>query len=255
MTASNSTEPSFRSSAVRIAMWSGPRTISTAMMRSWGNRPDTFVSDEPLYGYYLRKTGANHPAAAEIIATMETDWTKLAAFLSGPIPEGKTIWFQKQMTHHLLPEIQRDWLTQLRHAFLIRDPREMLPSLLKVTPHANLADTGWPQQVELFEWVAERYGEIPPVVDSRDVLEHPRGVLSRLCERLGVPFHEAMLSWPPGPRKTDGIWAPYWYQAVEQSTGFQPYTPKTEAVPESRRDLLNRCIELYEQLAVHRIRP
>src|SRR3954447_3613844 len=209
---------------VRIAMWSGPRNISTAMMRAWGNRSDTFVCDEPLYAHYLRETGILHPGADEVIRCHEPDWRKVVAWLTGPVPEGKAIFYQKQMAHHLLPSIERGWLADLTNVFLIREPREMLTSLIRVTPDPTLEDTGLPQQVALFEEERRRTGAVPLVLDARDVLEDPRGMLERLCRGLGVPFAEAMLSWPPGRRETDGIWAKHWYSAVEQTTSFQPYT-------------------------------
>lgn len=239
---------------LRIAMWSGPRNISTALMRSWGNRPDTAVIDEPLYAHYLLKTGLDHPGAAEVIAHHEPDWRKVVAGLIGPIPDGKAIFYQKQMTHHLLPEIDREWLGQLTHAFLIREPREMLTSLIKTIPEPTLADTGLPQQSEIFEWVRGRTGSIPIVIDARDVLENPRGLLARLCAALGVPFDESMLSWPPGRRPTDGIWAKHWYANVERSTTFGPYQPKNEAVPARFQGLLRDCIAHYEALAPYRLR-
>src|SRR5436190_9738229 len=157
-------------SPVRIAMWSGPRNISTAMMRSWGNRPDTFVCDEPLYAHYLQKTGYDHPGADEVIASHEPDWKKVVEWLTGPVPGGKPVFYQKHMAHHLLPEIERDWLASLTHAFLIRDPREMLLSLVKVMPHPAALDTGLPQQLELFRSVRAATGHTPPVIDARDVL-------------------------------------------------------------------------------------
>lgn len=238
---------------LRIAVWSGPRNVSTALMRSWGNRPDTFVVDEPFYAYYLLATGAPHPGREEVIAHHETDWRKVIEYLTGDIPHGKKIFYQKHMTHHMLPEIDRSWFADVVHCFLIRDPREVLLSLHKITPNPGLKDTGFPQQAEIFRQVCDLLGEVPPVVDARDLLLDPRGVLSRLCERLGVPFMECMLSWPPGRRKTDGIWAKYWYQAVEQSTGFQPYRPRTEPLPPHLEPLLEKCRECYDLLYPHRI--
>jgi len=240
---------------VRIAMWSGPRNISTALLRSWGNRADTAVCDEPLYAHYLRRTGLDHPGAAEVIARHEPDWRRAVDALVGPVPGDRPIFYQKHMAHHLLPEVGRDWLGRLSHAFLIRDPREMLTSLLKVLPEPTLADTGLPQQSELFAWVADRTGQAPPVVDSRDILEHPRAMLDLLCGRLGVPFDEAMLRWPPGRRETDGVWAKYWYDAVERSTTFEPYRPKGEQVPPRLHDLLDRCLAIYDELHRQRIVP
>jgi Sulfotransferase domain len=239
---------------LRLAVWSGPRNISTAMMRSWGNRADTAVCDEPLYAHYLRVTGVDHPGAGEVLAHQEDDWREVVAMLTGPVPGGKAIYYQKQMAHHLLPGIGRDWLGSLTHAFLIREPGEMIASLAKVLPaDPTLADTGLPQQLEIFDWVRDRTGAVPPVVDARDVLDDPRGTLSLLCDRLGVPFDEAMLGWPPGRRPTDGVWAKYWYDAVERSTSFGPYRPKDEPVPERLGGLLGRCEEIYGELRRHRI--
>ena len=238
---------------MHIAMWSGPRNISTAMMRSWGNRPDTHVCDEPLYAHYLAKTGLDHPGAEEVLAHHEQDWRKVVDWLTGPIPGGKRIFYQKHMAHHLLPDIERGWLDRLTHCFLIRDPREMLTSLLQKLPEPTLADTGLPQQVEIFEQVWERTGRQPPVIDSKDVLENPPGVLERLCEALDVEFTREMLTWPAGRRETDGIWARHWYHAVEASTGFAPYGPKSDTVPDPLRELYEQCLGYYRRLSPHRI--
>ena len=240
---------------IRIAMWSGPRNISTALLRSWGSRGDTAVCDEPLYAHYLHVTGLRHPGREEVLASQPTDWREVVAGLVGRIPGGRPIYYQKQMAHHLLPDIGRAWLDRLRHGFLIREPREMLASLLAVTPGAEVADTGLVQQWELFRRVRDRDGRVPPVVDSRDVLEDPRGTLTALCAALDVPFDPAMLSWKPGPRATDGVWAPHWYASVERSTGFRPYRPKSVEVPPERHALLAVCEDLYRRLHRHRLRP
>jgi hypothetical protein len=236
-------------------MWSGPRNISTALLRSWGNRSDTAVCDEPLYAFYLKETGIAHPGAAEVIAHHEPDWQKVVAGLVGAVPGGKAIYYQKHMAHHLLPQVGREWLGHVTHAFLIREPREMLTSLVKVLPEPTLADTGLPQQREIFEWVRVSSGRVPPVVDAREILENPRPMLGLLCQRLGVPFDEAMLHWPPGRRPTDGIWAKYWYDAVERSTTFEPYRPKNELVPAHLHNLLGSCLEIYDALYRERIIP
>lgn len=240
---------------VRIAMWSGPRNISTAMMRSWGSRPDTFVTDEPLYAHYLAATGADHPGREEVIAAHDADWRRVAAWLTGPVPGGKAIWFQKHMTHHMLPGVDRAWLwgPQFRHAFLIRDPGEMLVSLAKVTPNPRIEDTGLPQQAELFEEARGRLGRKPPVVDAADVLRDPRRMLAALCDAIGVPFDERMLRWERGRRETDGVWAGHWYGVVEQSTGFGPYVPRRERPPERLAGLLEECRECYQRLSRERI--
>jgi hypothetical protein len=240
---------------LRIAMWSGPRNISTALMRSWGNRPDTFVCDEPFYAHYLVKTKIAHPGADEVIRHQENDWRKVVAWLTGPVPEGKAIFYQKHMAHHLLPDMGRDWLDEVTNCFLIREPREMLTSLLHFLPQPTLADTGLPQQVEIVRQVKDRTGRVPPILDAREVLENPRRMLNVLCDALHVPFTEAMLSWPPGRRDTDGVWAKYWYDAVENSTSFRPYAPKSDPVPDSLRGLHVQCGELYQQLRPLRLRP
>lgn len=240
--------------SVRIAMWSGPRNISTAMMRAWGNRADTYVTDEPLYAHYLLQTHRRHPAADEVIASQEGDWRKVVAWLTGPIPNGAQIWFQKHMAHHLVPSIERGWLDRMSHAFLIRDPREMLTSLIKNVPDAGLLDTGLPQQCEIFRQVRNRSGRTPPVLDAKDVLLDPKRQLTLLCQALNVPFGEEMLSWPPGPRDTDGVWAPHWYAEVHKSTSFRPWQPKLEPLSDSLMPLYRECLDYYEELYEHRLR-
>ncbi len=239
--------------SLHLAVWSGPRNISTAMMRAWGNRADTFVVDEPLYAHYLQLTGLPHPGVEEILARHEADWRKVAESLTGPVPGGKAIFYQKHMSHHLLPEVGREWLSRLTHVFLIRDPREMLTSLMKVLPEPRVEDTGLPQQVELFERVRQETGRTPPVFDSKDILDAPEPMLRAMCAGVCVAFDPAMLSWPPGPRETDGVWAKHWYGEVEKSTGFKPFKAKDEPVPGRLRPVYERCVELYDVLSRHRV--
>ena len=239
---------------VRIAMWSGPRNISTAMMRSWGNRPDTFVCDEPFYAHYLWATRRDHPGADEVIATGETDWRKVVARLTGDVPEKKRIFYQKQMTHHLLPGIDRAWLGAVTNCFLIRDPGEVIASYIKKNNDPTLEDIGFGQQADIFDWVREQTGAIPAVVDARDVLENPERILKLLCEAVGVDFREAMLSWPPGLRETDGIWAKHWYGEVANTTTFrQPPAREPEPVPERLREVYEKSRECYARLYQHRL--
>lgn len=239
---------------VRIAMWSGPRNISTAMMRSWGNRPDTFVCDEPFYAHYLHATGRDHPGADEVIAHGEVDWRNVVKRLSGAVPEGKQIFYQKQMTHHLLPPIDRAWLRVVTNCFLIRDPREVILSYIKKNNDPTLEDVGFVQQAEIFAWVCADTGAIPAIIDAHDVLENPRGILELLCERVGVEFSDSMLLWAPGLRETDGIWAKHWYGEVETSTTFRkPPRREPEAVPARLRDIHDRCRECYDRLHEHRL--
>jgi len=234
-------------------MWSGPRNISTAMLRAWENRPDTWVVDEPLYAHYLTKVQVAHPGVDEVIAHHDTDWARVVAGLTGPIPHGRAIYYQKHMAHHWLPHLRGEWVFRLENAFLIRHPAEMLASLAAKMGPPTLQDTGLPQQVELFEAVRKRTGRIPPVLDSADVLRDPRGLLTQLCDRLSIRFDERMLSWPPGPRATDGVWAKYWYDAVERSTGFEPYQPRPRTVPRELEPVLAECLPLYERLRAHRL--
>lgn len=238
-------------------MWSGPRNISTALMRSWGSRPDCAVSDEPLYAHYLSSVDStireSHPGWAEVLRSQPTDWREVVEHLTGPVPGGRGIWYQKQMSHHLTPDMDRSWLVGMVNCFLIRDPKEMITSFIKVIPDPRPEDLGLPQQVELFEWIREQTGVTPPVIDSRDVLENPKGVLSALCERIGIEFDESMLSWAPGPRPEDGVWASHWYASVERSTGFGKYVPKHEDVPARLQGVLNECQTLYDALSESRI--
>jgi hypothetical protein len=239
---------------VRIAMWSGPRNISTAMMRSWGNRPDTFVCDEPFYAHYLLATGRDHPGAEEVIANGETDWRKVVEYLTGNVPEGKHIFYQKQMTHHLLARIDRAWLLAVTNCFLIRDPREVIISYIKKNNDPSLEDIGFVQQAEIFDWVRAETGSIPAVLDARDILENPRRTLELLCDKVGVEFNDAMLSWPPGLRETDGIWAKHWYGEVATSTTFRrPPAREPEPVPERLREVHERSRDGYEHLYQHRL--
>jgi hypothetical protein len=232
----------------RIAMWSGPRTVSTALMRAWENRPDTVVTDEPLYAFYLDRTGIDHPGREAVIASQPTDWRVVLDRLARePLPPGASIGYAKHMTHHLLPEVDRTALAPLRHAHLIRDPRELLASYARVRAEPTLADLGLVQQAEIFE----RFGG--PVVDSRDLLADPEGMLRALCLALDVPFDRTMLSWPAGPRASDGVWAPYWYDSVRASTGFAAYRPPAEPLPARLEPLAERCLPYFDRLHGYRL--
>jgi hypothetical protein len=239
--------------SIRIAMWSGPRNISTAMMRAWGNRDDATVIDEPFYAFYLQATGIQHPGADEVIATGETDWRKVVAHLTGPVPNGKRIFFQKQMTHHLLPEVDREWLGAVTNCFLIRDPCKVIGSYVKKRDEPTLDDLGFVQQLEIFDFVRAQTNMVPPVVDAKDVLQNPERMLQRLCGAVGLEFSQSMLSWPPGLRDTDGIWARHWYGEVAKTTSFQSYRPTDYEVPENLREVYERCRGCYEELYQHRL--
>ncbi len=239
---------------VRISMWSGPRNISTAMMRSFENREDAAVTDEPFYAHYLAGTDVQHPGRDEVLARYETDWRRVAEQLAGAPPGTARVWYQKQMTHHLLPHAGRDWFGAVTHCFLIRDPREVLLSYAKRFDDVTLDLVGFVQQTEIYDDVVARTGQTPPVIDARDVLEDPRGTLTALCQATGIPFSPRMLSWPEGPRDTDGIWASHWYAAVLASTGFAPYRPREGTLPPAHREIERACRPHYERLHALRLR-
>ncbi len=241
------------SSPVRVAMWSGPRNISTALMRSWENREDTTVSDEPFYGAYLKETGLDHPGRDEIVEVMESDWENVVKFITGPIPDSKTIWYQKQMAHHMLADWSLDWLEKVTNCFLIRDPKEVILSYSKKFEIRSLDLLGYRRQAEIFDLVKEITGEIPIVLDAKDVLSNPEGILKKMCNKLRIPFSGRMLSWLKGKRDSDGVWGKYWYQSVENSTGFKPYMPNDEPLLAELISAYNQCKPLYERLYQFRL--
>jgi len=240
---------------MRIAMWSGPRNISTAMMRAWGNRGDTACWDEPFYAWYLKETGIQQPGWDEIIQVHETDLRKVMAHIEGPVPGGKDIHFLKCMTHHMLPDVGREWFAHARHFFLIRDPEMMLRSYAAARDGAAfvMEELGLTLQRELYEHVTRVLGKAPPVVASEDIMANPRGTLSKLCDALGVPFTDKMLSWPAGPRPEDGVWAKHWYGSVEKSTGFDRPRESMHPLPDQLMPMLEGLYEDYNALAVYKI--
>ena len=238
---------------IRIAMWSGPRNLSTAMMRSFGSRSDTFVSDEPFYGAYLKATGDLQPMADQVMASMDCDWASVARTMTGPCPTGAPIWYQKHMAHHMVGPIAHDDLPGLTHAFLIRDPARVVASYAAKRVAVRPDHLGVERQVEFFEREADRLGRAPPVVDSADILANPEGVLSRLCREIGIEWDPAMLLWQAGLRETDGIWASHWYDAVAASTGFGPPDQGQVELDDDARRVADTCRPYYERLAEHRI--
>ena len=215
------------------------------------------MSDEPLYAHYLSQIDEEkrreHPAYKEVMASQPMDWREVANALTGPIPNGKSVWYQKHMAHHLTPGMDWDWIGKLTNCFLIRDPEAMITSFIRVIDNPTPVDLGLPQQVELYEWIKSETGTTPIVIDSKDVLMNPGGMLAKLCERCGVGFDESMLSWEPGTREEDGVWAPHWYSSVYESTGFSPYKEKNEKVPERLAGVLEECNRYYQQLAQYKV--
>ena len=234
-------------------MWSGPRNISTALMRSWESRSDTFVIDEPFYAHYLSVTNVDHPGRDEIIQNGETDQSVVSKELISDIDDSCSIYFQKHMTHHMIPSVGREWMKDVVNCFLIRDPKDMILSYTKVNSNLSMHLLGLEEQYELFEYVTKINGRAPTVVDSKDILLDPRETLRLLCEKLGVVFSEEMLSWSKGVRDTDGIWAKYWYDNVINSTGFNTYTEKNEVIRDEYLQLYEDCLKIYEKLSKHKI--
>ena len=240
--------------ALRVAMWSGPRNISTAMMRAWENRGDCAVIDEPLYAAYLAATGLDHPGRDEIVAQGMTDWRQVVAHLTGPVPQGRPVWYQKHMTHHLLPGMDLAWVQGLRHVFLIRDPAQVVASYLKSRATVAPLDIGLLQQADLFERVARAEASPPPVIDADDFLRDPQAHLQALCHLLGLAWTDRMLHWPAGRRDSDGIWAPHWYDAVWRSTGFEAWQPRAPRLGGQALAVAEACRPAYEHLHALRMR-
>ena len=243
------------SEPVRIAMWSGPRNLSTTMMRSFGARADTACVDEPFYAAYLTVTGLVHPMQDEILAAQPCDGAVVARQLTQePVAGGKPVFYHKHMTHHMAPDLPRHWMHKVTNAFLIRDPARVLASYARKMETVSLEAIGIPQQAELFDRVCQIRGEAPPVVDSDDILADPAGMLRALCAALGVGYTDAMLSWDTGPKPEDGVWAPHWYDAVWQSTGFG--APRTEepVLRDELRKLADEARESHEAIAIHRLK-
>jgi hypothetical protein len=242
---------------IRIAMWSGPRNISTAMMRSWENRKDSVVADEPLYGPYLATTGKKHAMHEQIIAHQGSDWRPIVRHLTQELPADATdvtkIYYQKHMSHHLTDDVELDFVDKLRNGFLLRHPNDVLSSYLRKHPRATPEDLGFPQQVKLFNRIRERTGEIPPILESKDILINPEVMLKKLCMALAVPFDTAMLAWPEGYRDSDGIWAEHWYNRVILSTGFSEYKPKENNLTKEEQRIADQCLPYFEQLLEHKI--
>lgn len=236
---------------VRIALWSGPRNLSTAMMRSFGARSDTVCADEPFYAPFLAITGLDHPMRSEILSHHENDADKVAHSMAYA-PAAAPIFYQKHMCHHMVPDIDRSWMAQMRNAFLIRHPAKVLASYANKMESVSLEAIGFVQQSELFDRVTQDLGQPPIVIDSDDVLRDPQNVLAALCNALGIDYTDDMLSWNAGYHAQDGIWASHWYNAVINSTGFAAPAKQDSALPTLPDDyahIAQQAQPFYERLA------
>jgi hypothetical protein len=241
------------SDVVRVAMWSGPRNISTAMMRAFENRPDTVVVDEPLYAAYLAGTGIDHPAREAIIASQPTDVATAVAEISAPLPLGRRVHYAKHMAHHVSRDMDLRWTLPFRNALLIRDPIEVVASYVRSRESCEPGDIGFLQQGWLLQLWDEHDMEVP-IFDASDFLRAPEAHLRWLCDWLEIPFTARMLSWPPGPRGSDGVWAPHWYSAVWSSTGFEPSRPRETTLSDHDAAVAEECRPTYAALHARRLR-
>ena len=232
---------------MRIAMWSGPRNLSTAMMYAFAARGDCAVVDEPFYSAYLEKTGLRHPMRDAILESQPTDPKVVEKALLGSISGGKPHFYQKHMTQHMIDGMPRGWMGDVTNVFLIRHPARVVASFGAKYDDPTLTDIGFVQQAELFDQVRAMGGD-PVVIDSADIRRDPEAMLKRLCDAIGLEWTPKMLSWPKGGHKEDGVWAAHWYGAVHGSTGFAPAEGDLPALTGAAAELAAAALPFYERL-------
>ncbi|MBS91427.1 MAG: sulfotransferase family protein [Rickettsiales bacterium] len=238
---------------ITIAMWSGPRNISTAMMRSFENREDTVVLDEPFYAYYLKNTNLAHPGKKKIIASQNNNWSEVVKICTKSFPNEKKIWYQKQMAQHILDGDSIDWIDGLRNCLLIRDPKLVINSYMKQFPLENINHLGYPQLCKILDHLEKKNGESPPIIDADDLLKNPKKILKKLCQKLEICFSSRMLSWPKGKRESDGVWAEHWYGRVVQTTGFDSHRKRKIKLDPILIPIYDSCMKYYEKMYKRRI--
>ncbi len=231
----------------RVAMWSGPRNISTALMRAWENRPDTVVVDEPFYAAYLARTGLDHPGRDEVIASQPIDTDEVIRRLTSD--DSAQVHYTKHMTHHIGADMSMEWVSQFHNVLLIRDPAEVVASYVRSRESCEPDDIGLLQQVPLHDLLPVG----SPVIDAGDFLRDPEAYLRWLCDWLGIAFTDRMLHWSPGLRDSDGVWAPHWYDAVARSTGFEPWRPREIALSPHDAAVAETCRPAYDVLHSRRL--
>ena len=238
-----------------VAMWSGPRNLSTAMMRAFENRNDTEVLDEPFYAHYLSATGLDHPGRDMIIDSQSTDWNEVVDMCTNSDLQERPIWYQKHMAQHNLEGFDISWVKDVTNCLLIRDPKYVIASYGKKFPIEDERLLGYIQQTEIIEFLEKENGMVPPIIDADDILRDPEIMLKKLCQKIGIDFSLTMVSWPKGPRESDGIWAPYWYEGVQDSTGFQPYAYREVILDDDLIEIYDNCMNYYDAIHQKRIRP
>jgi len=232
---------------MKIAMWSGPRNLSTAMMYAFAARGDCAIWDEPFYAPYLKASGSEHPLSAEIIAAHESDPARVAARCRGPVPEGKKHFYMKHMPHHMLPEMPMDWVADCVHVHLIRHPARVIASYAAKRENPTLEDIGFPQQAALYD----KIGGV--VIDSHDIRANPLEMLQNLCIAIGLDFTDTMLHWPAGGHADDGVWAAHWYGAIHSSTGFAGSEGALPELTGAAADLLQQALPYYREIAARKL--
>ncbi|MEX1035349.1 MAG: sulfotransferase [Sneathiella sp.] len=237
---------------IRISMWSGPRNISTAMMRSFASRPECRAVDEPFYAYYLARTGLHHPMYKEVIASQPTNWRTVADNLNAPLPKGSSLYI-KHMTHHMLEEVDLGVFRKHRNVFLIRDPKRAIASYAAKWDQISTEDIGIKRQLEIFEEIRNLANRPPLVVEAEDILKNPETSLKKLCTALDIEWQAEMLRWPKGRRPEDGVWAAHWYASVEASTGFAPYEDREITLSLAQSELLEEQLPYYNTLRSYKI--
>lgn len=235
-------------------MWSGPRNLSTAMMYAFGNRTDCAVVDEPFYAAYLADTGLDHPMRKEILASQAQDPTVVADSLVTEMPEGKPVYYQKHMTHHMTTVTPRSWMRECVNVFLLRHPARVVASYAAKRENPVLEDIGFAQQAALFDDL-QAMGQTPVVIDSYDIRQNPETMLRKLCEAIGLPFDPAMLNWPRGGHPSDGVWASHWYGAVHSSTGFAGPEGALPQLNGSLAGVVEQALPSYQKMAAQKLSP
>ena len=232
---------------MKIACWSGPRNISTALMRSWSSRKDTFVSDEPFYAYYLRKTGLKHPMAKEIIEYYPNSYKQVVNSINKKIPKKKEIWYQKHMAHHLISYKDISWIKKFYNCFLIRHPKDVIYSYIQKNKLNHIDELGYTQQNELIKYLKEHQQQII-IIDSSILLENPNKILGLWCNKLKIDFDLKMLRWKKGFYKTEGIWCQHWYDNVINTTHFETKAFKEKIIPKEYEKIYNHSLSIYESM-------
>ena len=238
-----------------IAMWSGPRNLSTAMMRAFESRKDTEVLDEPFYAHYLSVTELKHPGRDLILDAQSTDWNEIVTKCRNKTFQKKQVWYQKHMAQHNLEGFDISWVRDVQNCLLIRNPKDVIASYGKKFPIIDERLLGYVQQAEIIDFLEKENSITPPIIDADDILKNPESMLSKLCEILDIEFYPSMLSWRKGPRDSDGVWAPYWYEGVYDSTGFKPYVERKTILDDSLNEIYDNCKEYYDGFYEKRIRP